>query len=36
MFCLDTAVQCLDLYQKLFEVPYPLVKVSAQWCGHIC
>jgi aminopeptidase N len=26
MFCLDTAVKCLDLYQKLFEVPYPLVK----------
>ena len=25
-FCLDTAVQCLDLFQKLFGVPYPLLK----------
>jgi aminopeptidase N len=25
-FCLDTAVRCLDLYQELFQVPYPLVK----------
>ena len=25
-FCLDTAVKCLDLYQKLFQVPYPLSK----------
>ena len=25
-FCLDTAVQCLDLYQDLFHVPYPLSK----------
>jgi puromycin-sensitive aminopeptidase len=25
-FCLDTAVQCLDLLQQLFEIPYPLTK----------
>ena len=25
-FCLDTAVRCLDLYQELFQIPYPLVK----------
>jgi aminopeptidase N len=25
-FCLETASQCLDLYQKLFQVPYPLTK----------
>lgn len=25
-FCLYTAVQCLDLFQKLFGVPYPLTK----------
>lgn len=25
-FCLDTAVQCLDLFQKLFGVPYPLIE----------
>lgn len=25
-FCLDTAVRCLDLYQELFHVPYPLTK----------
>jgi puromycin-sensitive aminopeptidase len=25
-FCLDTAVKCLDLFQKLFGVPYPLQK----------
>eukprot|EP00522_Entomoneis_paludosa_P006398 CAMPEP_0172452440 /NCGR_PEP_ID=MMETSP1065-20121228/10097_1 /TAXON_ID=265537 /ORGANISM="Amphiprora paludosa, Strain CCMP125" /LENGTH=680 /DNA_ID=CAMNT_0013204495 /DNA_START=144 /DNA_END=2186 /DNA_ORIENTATION=+ len=25
-FCLDTAVRCLDLYQDLFKIPYPLTK----------
>jgi aminopeptidase N len=25
-FCLETATQCLDLYQQLFQVPYPLTK----------
>ena len=25
-FCLDTAYQAIDLYQKLFDIPYPLVK----------
>jgi aminopeptidase N len=25
-FCLDVAVHCLDLYQKIFGVPYPLLK----------
>jgi len=25
-FCLDTASRCLDLYQELFHVPYPLTK----------
>lgn len=25
-FCLDTAVRCLNLYQDLFQVPYPLIK----------
>jgi aminopeptidase N len=25
-FCLDVASQCLDLYQDMFKVPYPLVK----------
>ena len=25
-FCLDVAVKCLDLYQDLFKIPYPLVK----------
>lgn len=25
-FCLDVAVECLDLYQKLFDIPYPLAK----------
>jgi puromycin-sensitive aminopeptidase len=25
-FCLDTATKCLDLYQDLFHIPYPLIK----------
>jgi aminopeptidase N len=26
VFCLDVASRCLDLYQDLFRIPYPLVK----------
>jgi aminopeptidase N len=25
-FCLDTAAKCLDLFQNLFQIPYPLAK----------
>ena len=25
-FCLETATKCLDLYQDLFQIPYPLIK----------
>ena len=26
LFCLETATKCLDLYQDLFHIPYPLIK----------
>ena len=25
-FCLDTASRCLEFYQELFDIPYPLSK----------